>query len=109
MTKTPSTELHAVKPEPPNGNDGTPANRTSDPDKQPEPPWVEELRRLLQDQGKQLDDQGERIAAIEKRLQHLDGSLGVLANSYKVQSQELQLLRQACPSCDAEAIITSEG
>jgi hypothetical protein len=94
MTKTPSTEVRAVQ-QPANGGSQEAGADTSG-----EPSWVGELRGML-------TDQGERIAKIEKRLQHLDGSLGVLANSYKVQSQELQLLRQACPACDAEAIVHS--
>lgn len=100
MGKTPSTELHAVKqePEPANG-DGTPLEqRKTDPEA--EPPWVAELRRML-------EEQGERIATIEKRLGNLDGSLTVLGNAYKVQAQELQLLRQACPACDADEPITA--
>jgi hypothetical protein len=97
MTKTPSTEVRAVQQQPANGGSQEAAADTSG-----EPAWVDELRGMLQ-------DQGERIAKIEKRLQHLDGSFGVLANSYKIQAQELQLLRQACPACDADAIVTSEG
>lgn len=95
MTKTPSTELHAVQqePEPANG-DGAPLEQQS------EPPWVNELRALLH-------DQTTRLGAIERRLKNLDGSLAVLGNSYKVQAQELQLLRVACPACDADVLITA--
>lgn len=107
--KTPSTELHAVEQDQKNGDGVRAPDRKTDTDTLPEPPWVEELRRLLQQQGKRLENQGKRIERIERQLKSLDGSLTVLGNSYKVQAKELQLLREACPACDAEEIVTAEG
>lgn len=106
---TPSQELPAVNPsaadpEPAKGNGETGERGErgapgADADPAGPPPWAEELLRLLREHGERLDRQGERLGRVEADLRRLTANLTVLGNAYRVQAQELTLIRRNCPQC----------
>lgn len=56
------------------------------------PDWAREILRLLREHGARLD-------RIESDLRRQSADIRILGNAYRVQAQELTLIRRNCPGC----------